>query len=305
MLSSWTTSKMTNGKTLFVAIVGRPNVGKSTLLNKLVNTKVSITSSKPQTTRNRITGILTEDGKQYVFVDTPGMHKGKDLLNKRIDKTAVGALADVDAVLFVTDRPLGLAEKHVIRHFQQIDCPVILVINKIDLLETKTDIDRLILSYMGSYPFEAVIPVSATGGTHLERIKDALDPFMTEGPLFYPEEMKSDQSKTQMMSELIREKILFHTEQEVPHAVAVTIESLEENEEDGTLDVSALILVERPTQKQILIGKGGEKMKRIGTEARKDINKTLDLKVHLTLWVKVKKDWRNRPSDLNALGYGE
>ncbi len=296
---------MTNGKTAFIAIVGRPNVGKSTLINGLVNTKVAITSPKPQTTRNRITGILTEADRQFVFVDTPGMHKGKDLLNKRIDKTAVSALQDVDIALFVTDRLMGAAERHIIRYFEQSQIPVILVINKIDLLENKTEIDQIILSYIGAYPFDAVIPVSAKDGTHVERIKEAVLPHMSDSPFFFPEDMTSDQTEKQRMAELIREKILYHTEQEVPHAVAVQIEMMEENKEANTLDVSALIIVERPTQKQILIGKGGEKMKRIGTEARRDINKLLNVKIHLTLWIKIKKDWRNRPTDLNAFGYGD
>lgn len=296
---------MSQHKSGFIAIVGRPNVGKSTLLNALIGEKVSIMSPKPQTTRNRIMGVLTRDEYQMIFVDTPGMHKGKDLLNIAIDKIAVSALSDVDIVLFVTDGIKGTAEDHIIAYFKGLHIPVFLVINKIDTMKGRSGIDEVILSYINSYPFEGVIPISATEHTYLDKLEALVLPHLHEGPLFFPKEMKSDQSEEMMMSELIREKILYHTEQEVPHAVAVVIESLVENSEMNTIDVSALILVERSTQKQILIGKGGEKIKKIGTEARLDINKLLHTKIHLTLWVKVKKDWRNRPSDLKALGYGE
>lgn len=301
----WMKNPMSSHKSGFIAIVGRPNVGKSTLLNALIGEKVSIMSPKPQTTRNRIMGVLSKEHYQMIFVDTPGMHKGKDLLNVTIDKVAVSALSDVDVVLFVTDQVKGSAEDHIIQYFKGLKIPVFLVINKIDTLSGKSAIDEVILSYLNAYPFEGVIPISAKEKTHLDKIEELVLPHLEEGPLFFPKEMKSDQSEEMMMRELIREKILYHTEQEVPHAVAVAIESLQENSETNTIDVSALILVERPTQKQILIGKGGEKIKKIGTEARLEINKLLHTKIHLTLWVKVKKDWRNRPSDLKALGYGD
>jgi len=217
----------------------------------------------------------------------------------------VESIKDVDVVLFVVDQMMGLAEGHIIEYFKKLDIPVFLVINKIDELKNRSAIDEIILSYIASYPFEGVIPISAKDKTYLDRLKESLLPFLQEGPLFFPKEMKSDQSEQQMMSELIREKILYHTEQEVPHAVAVVIESLEENHEMNTIDVTALIIVERTTQKMILIGKAGEKIKKIGTEARKEINSLLNTKIHLTLFVKIKKDWRNRPSDLKSFGYGE
>jgi GTPase len=295
---------MQTTKSGFVAIVGRPNVGKSTLINALIGQKVSIMSPKPQTTRHRITGVLTRDAYQMVFVDTPGLHKGKDLLNVTIDKIAQSTLQGVDLVLFVVDKMYGKAESHVIDYFKKEQIPVFLVINKIDLLKNKAEIDEIILSYINQYPFEAVIPISATQNTYLERLLLTLEPFLKEGPMYFPKEQKSDQSEQQMIAELIRERILFVTEQEVPHAVAVVVESIKENKELNTIDVSALIIVERATQKQILIGKGGEKMKKIGTEARHEINRLLNIKTHLSLWVKVKKDWRNRPSDLKAFGYG-
>ena len=289
----------------FIAIVGRPNVGKSTLINALIGEKIAIMSPKPQTTRHRIMGVLTKPDYQIIFVDTPGLHKGKDLLNKTIDKIAVSAISDVDIVLYVVDKPKDLASEYVLEYFKQAEVPVFLVINKIDTLKSKTEIDEIIISYLESYPFEGVIPVSAKDHTHLDKIEELVVPMLSEGPQFFPAEMRSDQTEEKLMSELIREKILYHTEQEVPHAVAVVIESLQENDELNTIDVSALIIVERPTQKQILIGKGGEKMKRIGMEARKEINQLLHTKVHLSLWVKVKKDWRNRPQDLKSLGLSE
>ncbi len=296
---------MSSHKSGFVAIVGRPNVGKSTLINALIGEKISIMSPKPQTTRNRILGVYTKEDYQMIFVDTPGMHKGRDLLNKTIDKVAVSSINDVDVVLFVVDCIKGSAEDHIIDYFRGLKIPVFLVINKIDELKGKSGIDEVILSYLGSYAYEGFIPISAKDHTYLDRLIETLVPHLPEGPLFFPKEMKSDQSEQKMMSELIREKILFHTEQEVPHAVAVVIESLEENPELNTVDVSALIIVERSTQKMILIGKNGEKIKNIGTESRKEINSLLNTKIHLTLWVKVKKDWRNRPLDLKALGYGD
>ncbi len=289
----------------FVAIVGRPNVGKSTLINALIGEKIAIMSPKPQTTRHRIMGVLTKEDYQIVFVDTPGLHKGKDLLNKTIDKIAVSAISDVDVVLYVVDRAKDASSEYILNYFKQAQVPVFLVINKIDTLKNKSQIDDIILSYLSSYPFEGVIPISAKEHTYLDKIEELVVPLLEEGPQFFPEEMTSDQTEEQLMSELIREKILYHTEQEVPHAVAVVIESLQENDEQNTIDVSALIIVERATQKQILIGKGGEKMKKIGMEARKEINQLLNTKIHLTLWVKVKKDWRNRPGDLRSLGFSE
>ena len=292
-------------KSGFVAIVGRPNVGKSTLLNAIIGEKVAITSNKPQTTRHRISGIYTKDNSQIVFIDTPGMHKAKDLLNIRIDKLAVSVLREVDAILFIVDRPFGLAESHVVNYFENIKVPVYLVINKIDEINyNKVKIDEMILSYISKYNFDGVYPISALNDENTNYLLNDLLSNLKEGPFYYPKESISDQSQTTTMSEFIREKILVHTEEEVPHAVAVAIESLEYNDEYKTLDVSAIIYVERNSQKKILIGKNGEKLKTIGTEARLDINNKFNTKTHLTLWVKVKKDWRNQITDLNRFGYG-
>lgn len=291
-------------KSGFIGIVGRPNVGKSTLLNSILGEKIAITSDKPQTTRNRISGIYTKDNKQIVFIDTPGMHKAKDLLNKRIDKLAVSVLREVDAVLFIVDRAFTRAESHIVDYFKNISVPVYLVINKIDELKyNKSKIDELIISYITKYDFAGVYPISALNRDNVDRLINDLLEILQDGPFYYPAESKTDQSQTAIMAEFIREKILHHTEEEVPHAVAVQIEDLNYNEEFKTLDVSAIIYVERDSQKGILIGKNGEKLKTIGTEARIDINNKFNIKTHLTLWVKVKKDWRNKITDLNRFGY--
>lgn len=290
-------------KSGFVAIVGRPNVGKSTLINTILEEKISIISPKPQTTRHRISGILSTEEYQIVFLDTPGMHKGKDLLNKRIDKVAVSTLKDVDQVIFVVDKKKGLAEDHIIKYFENLNIPIYLVINKIDTLKNVQEIDELIISYLGSFDYEGVYPISALNNTNVNRLIDDIVLKLEEGPFYYPVEMKSDQSRETIMSEFIREKILYHTEEEIPHATAVVIESLEYNEEYKTLDIQATIVIERSSQKKILIGKNGSKIKKIGTEARLDINQKFGTKTHLELWVKVKKDWRNRPNDLLRFGY--
>lgn len=291
----------TNFRSGFISIVGRPNVGKSTFLNAIIGKKIAITSPKPQTTRNRILGIKTTDDYQMVFVDTPGIHKPKHELGRILDQTATSSIDGMDAVLFMVDQEKGLTEDHVIRLFQGITSPVYLVINKIDMLKSKLDIDKIIISYLNAYPFAGYFPISAKESKNLEHLIEELITRLPVGyPLFSSEEL-TDQSDFQLMSEIIREKVLFHTQEEVPHAVAVVIEHTEMNQ--GVYEVHATIVVERNSQKQILIGKGGDMLKQIGTEARLEINKILDTKIHLILWVKVKKDWRNRPSDLKSLGY--
>lgn len=291
----------TNFRSGFISIVGRPNVGKSTLLNAIIGQKIAITSPKPQTTRNRILGIKTTEDYQMVFVDTPGIHKPKHELGRLLDQTAQSSIEGMDAVLFMVDAEKGLAEDHVIKLFQGISSPVYLVINKVDLLKSKIQIDKIIISYMNVYPFAGFFPISAKDHTNIDHLIEELVGRLPVGyPLFESSEI-TDQSDFQLMSEIIREKVLYHTQEEVPHAVAVVIEHTEMNEE--VYEVHATIVVERNTQKQILIGKGGDMLKQIGTEARKEINKVLNTRIHLILWVKVKKDWRNRPSDLKSFGY--
>ncbi|MCU0104664.1 GTPase Era [Acholeplasma vituli] len=285
----------------FISIVGRPNVGKSTFLNAIIGQKIAITSPKPQTTRNRILGIKTTQDYQMVFVDTPGIHKPKHELGRLLDQTAQSAIEGMDAVLFMVDQEKGLAEDHIIRLFQGVSSPVYLIINKVDTLKSKIEIDKIIISYMNAYPFAGFFPISAIEGTNLNHVMDELVKCLPVGYPLFGETEVTDQSDFQLMSEIIREKVLYHTQEEVPHAVAVVIEHTEMNA--GVYEVHATIVVERNTQKQILIGKGGDMLKQIGTEARKEINKILDTKIHLILWVKVKKDWRNRPSDLKSFGY--
>ncbi len=292
-------------KSGFITIIGKPNVGKSTLLNALVGEKIAIVSPKVQTTRFRITGILNEEDTQYVFIDTPGMHKGYHRLGKEMDLMAEQSMMDVDVILWVVDQPFYSSDEMILERVKRANLPVILVINKIDQLEKKSDIDSIIISFLNRYAFSAIIPISALDKTHLDKLKEAINAHLVEGPLFYPKDYVTDQSQTSRMAELIRERILYHTEQEVPHSVAVILERMETNEKLKMLDVDALIIVERDSQKGILIGKNGEKLKKIGTEARKEINHLFKLKVHLTLWVKVKKDWRNDPSTIKRFGYGD
>lgn len=290
-------------KSGFVAIVGRPNVGKSTLINQLIGKKIAITSDKPQTTRHRISGILTKDNYQIVFVDTPGMHKGTDLLNRHIDKVAVSTLKDVDAAIFIVDRIRSKAEDYIIEYFKKVNIPVYLVINKIDLLENKTEIDEIIMSYLGTYDYQGYFPISALNNKNVNFLIEAMVEDLNEGPFYYSLEDKTDQSEKTLMAEFIREKILQQTEEEVPHAAAVIIERMNYNKKQKTLDVGALIVVEKSTQKMIILGKDGNKIKAIGRLARLEINQRFDLKCHLEIWIKVKKDWRNKPNELIKLGY--
>ena len=292
-------------KSGFIAIIGKPNVGKSTLINALVGEKIAIVSPKVQTTRFRITGILNEKDNQFVFIDTPGMHKPLHGLGKSMDRSAVDSLMDADVVMYVVDQKYKHSDKEILERIKEAGLPTVLVINKIDELPKKSDIDEIIVSFIQEHAFDEVIPISAKNSLHLTHLKEALEKYLFEGPFFYPTDYVTDQTDESRMSEIIRERILYYTEQEVPHSVAVMLESLKVNEELKTLDVDALIIVERDSQKGILIGKQGEKLKKIGTEARKEINKLFDLKIHLTLWVKVKKDWRNDPNTISKYGYGK
>ncbi len=288
----------------FIGIAGKPNVGKSTLINTIIGEKIAITSEKAQTTRHRILGVKNTDAYQLVFVDTPGLHQPKQELNRAIVKTAETALLDVDVILWVVDRKKSNYDDIVYDKMKSIDVPIILVINKIDTLKDKNAIDDLIISYLSLGTFEAVIPISAIQKTHINHLLEAIMPHMIDSPKMFPDDYVSNQTDKQKMSEWIREKILHETKQEVPHSVAVVIESVEDNKKLKTLDVRALIIVERDSQKKILIGKQGEKLKEIGKRARLDLNKTLGRSIHLELWIKVKKDWRDRKQDVAQFGYG-
>jgi GTP-binding protein Era len=292
---------MSKKKVGFVGIVGRPNVGKSTLLNYLIGEKVAITSDKPQTTRNQILGIRNTDTSQIIFVDTPGIHKPRHALGEYLDEQAIGAIKGVDLILYMVDDVYKPAEYHVIKHFQNNEAKVLLVINKIDLLKSRSSVDDIIVSYLGQYDFYGVYPISSLEGTHIEHLLEDVEELLEENEVFYPEEQTTTQSDFTRMSELIREKVLYHTQEEVPHSVAVIVDYAEMK--DGVYNLYASIIVERPSQKNILIGKGGQMIKKIGTDARKDINKTLGTKVHLELWVKVIKNWRQKQTNLQGLGY--
>ncbi len=298
---------MSSFKSGFIAIIGRPNVGKSSLLNSLLNTKVAITSPKPETTRSRILGVLNKtDQYQLVFVDTPGINEQFNLLDQKINEVTISSLEGNDLIYYVVDQAYHKKDEAIINLFKRLDTPIYLIVNKIDLLKGKQGIDKIILSFLDKFPFEAVIPVSAKDKTYLNRlIEITVNLLEDDGVMFFPDGYLTNQSDALMISELIREKILNLTEKEVPYATTVIIETLDYNEEFKTYDVNASIIVERDSQKKILIGKNGEKIKQIGTEARKDINQVLETRVHLDLFVKTKKDWRNNPVKLKSYGIGE
>ncbi len=292
---------MSNFKFGIVGIVGRANVGKSTFLNAVIGEKIAITSHIPQTTRTQILGIKNTEESQIVFIDTPGIHKPKHRLGAFLDEQAISTISSVDVILYFVDQEYSYSQDYVIRHFKETDTPVILVINKIDLLKSKMSIDKIILSYMDVYPFDAVYPISAKTHKHIDLLLAEINKYLEESFPLYSQEDSTTQSDFTRMSELIREKVLYLTKEEIPHSVAVVVDYAEDN--DGFYSVYASIIVERPSQKAILIGKGGTMLKEIGTQARKDINKTLNTQIHLNLWVKVIKDWRNRKADLKGLGY--
>ncbi|MGL5296104.1 MAG: GTPase Era [Culicoidibacterales bacterium] len=287
----------------FISIVGRPNVGKSTFLNAIVGQKVAIMSDKPQTTRNKIQGVVTTPQAQYVFVDTPGVHKPQHELGKFMTDTALKSVAGVDAVIFMLNasEEIGTGDRFIIEHLKNIHKPVILVVNKIDLL-TKEQVFKFIDQAKSEMDFAEIVPISAKDHKNLDVLLEVLYNYLEEGPQYYPEGQVTDHPERFIMAEIVREKVLWHTREEIPHSVAVTIEDIT-RDEDGRLEVMVAIIVERTSQKGIIIGKNGQMLKRIGTDARKDINRVLGTKVHLQTWVKVVKDWRNKQIHLNDFGY--
>ena len=284
-------------KTAVVSVVGRPNVGKSTLTNKLVGYKVAIVSNKPQTTRTRITGVLSEDDCQFVFLDTPGLHKPRSPLGEFMVKVVTDTVAEVDvAVLVVEPRPeVGAAEESLIEQIKKGGIPSVLVINKVDTVPHEALL-AVIAAYAEKHDFDAVIPVSARTGEGCRTLLTELKKFALEGPALFPEDMVSDQPERAIAAEIIREKMLRLLDREVPHGVAVGIDRWNQRE-DGLIEVSATIYCE------IIIGKGGEMLKKIGKTARLDIEHNLDTRVFLELWVKVKEDWRNNPAQVKNFGY--
>lgn len=293
-------------KSGFITIIGRPNVGKSTLLNTIIGHKIAIMSNKPQTTRNTILGIYTKEDCQIIFTDTPGIHKPHHELGKRMVEASYDSIKGVDAVFFMVSavEPIGTGDKMIIENLKKIKKPIYLIINKIDLLKKKSDIDKVIVSYMNELDFKGVYPVSALEKTNVDILLRELEELLPEGPKYYPDDMICDHPERFIVGELIREKILELTHEEVPHSVAVTVDSMKADEINPNLvEIYATIYVERDSQKKIIIGNKGAMIKEIGTRARRDINSLLGSKSHLELWVKVKKDWTDRPDTLKALGY--
>lgn len=296
---------MTAFKSGFVAIVGRPNVGKSTLLNRIVGQKIAIMSDKAQTTRNKIQGVYTTENEQIVFIDTPGIHKPKHRLGDFMVETAYSAMREVDVILFMinADQKRGKGDDLIIERLKKSSVPVYLVINKIDKIHPDALLEQ-IEDYAAQMDFAEVVPISATEGNNFARLMATLIAHLPEGPQYFPEDQITDHPERFIVSELIREKVLFFTRDEVPHSVAVTIDSMKRNE-NNKIQIQATIIIERDSQKGIIIGKGGKMLKLIGTKARLDIEHLLDEKVFLELWVKVQKDWRDKQTHLKDFGYRE
>ena len=284
-------------------ITGRPNVGKSTLLNALVGEKVAIVSKKPQTTRNRITGVFTDGADQYVFIDTPGIHTPKNLLGKYMMNAVGNASDDADAVMFVVDAsvPLTANERKALESYSEAKMKKLLIINKVDITD-KTAILEYISKISSEYEFDSVIPVSALNGDGVEIILKELKKFLAPSPHFFPDDLYTDQPEKQIASEVIREKALRLTDDEIPHGIAVVIEEFKEKKD--LISIRAELFVEKQAHKKIVIGKNGEMLKKIGTYAREDLEKILGSRVFLDIWVKVKENWRDRQSLLNTFGYG-
>lgn len=291
-----------NTKTAFILIAGKPNAGKSTLMNALLGEKVAIVSSKPQTTRDKITGILTKGDIQYVFIDTPGLHKPKTLLGEYMMKAVGSASSGVEIVLFVIEAgvPLNSAERTALDGFQASKAKIVLLINKIDKCK-KPDIAQQISELSPQYSFHSIIPISALNNDGLDIIFTEMDPLLVESPHFFPDDIATDQPERQIIAEIIREKILRLTDDEIPHGIAVVIEEFREKKD--LISVRAEIFCEKEGHKRILIGKNGEMLKKIGTYAREDAEKLFGTRMYLDLWVKVKENWRDRPSMLNNFGY--
>lgn len=293
-------------KSGFISIIGRPNVGKSTFLNRVIGQKIAIMSDKPQTTRNKVQGVLTTNDAQLIFIDTPGIHKPKHKLGDFMMKVAQNTLKEVDIVLFMVnaEEGFGRGEEFILDKFQSIKTPVFLVINKIDLVHPD-QLMEIIVSYKEKYPFAEIIPISALEGNNLEALLDVIKKYIPEGPQYYPADQVTDHPERFIVSELIREKALHLTREEIPHSLAVVIEKMERLEEKDVVHVMATIIVERDSQKGIIIGKQGSMLKEVGKRARVDIENLLGTKVFLELWVKVQKDWRNKMSQLRDFGFRE
>jgi len=297
---------MGDTKNAFITIIGRPNVGKSSLLNALIGEKIAAVSAKPQTTRTKITGVLNRDGTQYIFMDTPGMHRAKNKLSEHMVKTISDSIAEMETALLVTDatRDISEVERKLIKDLSRRS-HVILIINKIDLVEDKSELIAKIAQYSALYEFADIIPISVTENDGLDLVMQAIDKFAVEGPHYFPEDMLTDQPEKVIMAEMIREKALNNLNDEIPHGIAVTIESLNERDDrsgEPILDISATIYCERESHKGIVIGKGGSMLRKIGEDARSELEAFFAIKVNLQCWVKVKEGWRNREALIKNFG---
>lgn len=293
-------------KSGFISIIGRPNVGKSTFLNRVIGQKIAIMSDKPQTTRNKVQGVLTTNDAQYIFIDTPGIHKPKHKLGDFMMKVAQNTLKEVDLILFMVNAQegFGRGEEFILEKFQAVNTPIFLVINKIDQIHPD-ELLTIIESYKEKYDFREIVPISALEGNNVEKLLEQIKNYIPEGPQYYPADQVTDHPERFIVSELIREKALHLTREEIPHSLAVLIDKMERKEDKEIVHVMATIIVERDSQKGIVIGKQGKMLKEIGARARVDIENLLGSKVFLELWVKVQKDWRNKMSNLRDFGFRE
>ena len=293
-------------KSGFVTLIGRPNVGKSTLMNHLIGQKIAITSDKPQTTRNRIQTVYTDERGQVIFLDTPGIHKAKNKLGEYMVKVAKDTLNEVDVILWLVEPTtfIGGGEQHIVEQLERVNTPVILVINKIDTVK-KEEIMAAIEAYQKKLNFAEIIPVSAKKKQNTDRLMELVFKYLPYGPMYYDEDTVTDQPERQIAAELIREKALRLLGEEVPHGIAVTIEKMRERSDGSMVDIEATIVCERDSHKGIIIGKQGAMLKKIGSNARYEMERLLDAKVNLKLWVKVKKDWRDSDFLIKNFGYRE
>lgn len=293
-------------KSGFISIIGRPNVGKSTFLNRVIGQKIAIMSDKPQTTRNKVQGVLTTEDSQLIFIDTPGIHKPKHKLGDFMMKVATNTLKEVDIVLFMVnaEEGFGRGEEFIVEKFKSVKTPIFLVINKIDQVHPDK-LFTIIESYKEKHDFAEIIPISALEGNNVETLLAQIKKYLPEGPQFYPADQVTDHPERFIVSELIREKALHLTREEIPHSLAVVIEKMERQENKDVVHVMATVIVERDSQKGIIIGKQGGMLKEIGKRARIDIENLLGSKVFLELWVKVQKDWRNKMTQLRDFGFRE
>ena len=292
-------------KSGFVALIGRPNVGKSTLMNTLIGQKIAITSNKPQTTRNRIQTVFTDERGQIVFLDTPGIHKAKNKLGEYMVKVSTRTLRDVDMVLWLVEPStfIGEGDEHIFEILSSVNIPVILTINKMDSLKQKEDMLEVIVKYSSRMQFAEVVPVSALKGTNTDKLLDIIFKYLSEGPMYYDEDTVTDQPIKQIAAELIREKALRFLQEEIPHGIAVEIDTFNYRDSGDMVDIEAAIVCEKDSHKGIIIGKGGSMLKRIGTAARKDIEGLLESRVNLKLWVKVRPKWRDSDVQMKNFGY--